>query len=108
MAVMTRPSGNWRFRDNHVPGVYILCRARHGGLGAKRCGSILIAEPGESFWAPSREDPDVWEPVSDIHIALYECPDHGPLEVDSRDLAAAIAKARREKRVVPLRVTPTG
>jgi hypothetical protein len=105
---VTRPVRNHRFaRSDTEPGVYILCPRRHGaGKGAKRCGSILIAKPGESFYAPSETDPTVWVPVNDIDVALHGCPEHGPLTIDRNDLVAAVAKARKLNRAVPLRASP--
>ena len=106
---MTRlDDDRWHFR-HHGPGVYILCRVRHGGKGGKRRGDILIAPPGEVFWGPSRVKlSDGTLTASDISVSLTDCPEHGPLEVDPNDLAAAVAKARRLGRVVSLRASPTG
>jgi hypothetical protein len=105
---VTRPDDDrWHFRPD-VPGVYILCRLRHGGKGGKRRGDILIAPPGETFWGPSRvELSDGTLTASDISVSLADCPEHGPLDVDRNDLAAAVAKARRLGRVVSLRASPT-
>lgn len=83
--------------DYDGPGVYIICRSC-----AKRRGSVLIAPPGETYWAPHR---DGGSNRTDISVHLVDCPDHR-LVIDSRELAAAVAKARRLRRLVPLRASP--
>jgi hypothetical protein len=85
--------------DHAGPGVYIMCRSCRG----KRRGTVLIAPEGETFWGPVRDGGSM---RSDISVDLADCPDHGALELDSRELADAVSRARRLRRLVPLGATP--
>lgn len=83
--------------EHNGPGVFIICR-----VCSKRRGEIIILPAGETFWGPVR---DAGSRRTDISVRLADCPDHR-LVVDSRELADAVAKARRLRKVVVLRATP--
>ncbi len=83
--------------EHNGTGVYVVCRSC-----GKRRGSVVIAPAGETFWGPVRGGGSM---RTDISVHLVDCPDHR-LELDSRDLADAVSKARRLGRLVRLRATP--